>query len=81
MMCTVSKCLKLGCWSKVTQEIYIPKHPEYSPSLQATMVPYMATLALQVLKTRQHNHLVDLYAVESKKAPTFMERLGLVLPA
>ena len=37
----------------------------------------LAALDLQVLRARQHNHLVDMFASESR-APTFMERLGLV---
>ena len=36
-----------------------------------------AALDLQVLRARQHNHLVDMFASESRP-PTFMERLGLV---
>lgn len=52
----------------------------HSPALQATAPVTLAAFALQVLRARQHNHLVDMFSLESK-APTFMERLGLVSPA
>ena len=55
-------------------------HLHITPVLPTPSPPTPAILAaldLQVLRARQHNHLVDMFALESR-APTFMERLGLV---
>ena len=55
-----------------------PSPPTPSPPTPAPPTPtLLAALDLQVLRARQHNHLVDMFASESR-APTFMERLGLV---
>ncbi len=64
--------------SPPTPSLPTPSTPTPTPSPPSPPTPaILAALDLQVLRARQHNHLVDMFASESR-APTFMERLGLV---
>ena len=42
----------------------------------------LSHLLVQVLRKRQHNHLQDMFSIESSSAPKgILERLGLVWPS